>query len=62
MVQFQAQVYVIPRGNDAVSGVGVRNYGYSCSQRRNITSIAEYTQSACLYRLVNSETFTIRIS
>jgi len=31
VVQFQAQVYVISRGNGAVSGVGVHNYGYSCS-------------------------------
>jgi len=30
-VQFQAQVYVISRGNGAVSGFGVHNYGYSCS-------------------------------
>ena len=30
MVQFEAQVYVISRGNCAVSDVGVHNYGYSC--------------------------------
>jgi len=31
MVQFQAQVDTISTGNGAVSGVDVRNYGYSCS-------------------------------